>query len=95
VKALDVCPPTQGLGNLLPVFAPVDSDSLGELLVLNLGPMPLDFDVVALMVLGRLILGWPSLVKMRIEHLMPDELLLSFAVSQIIQVVGHFQFLIF
>ena len=96
VEALHICSTAKSFCDLLPIFPSVDSDSLGQFLVFNLGPVPLDLDVVTLsMVLSGLVLGWPSLVEMGVQHLMPDQLLLSFTVSQIIQIVGPFHFLNF
>jgi hypothetical protein len=96
VEALHICSTAKSFCNLLPVFTSVDSDSFGQFLVFNLSPVTLDLDVVSFsMVLGSLVLGWPSLVEMRVQHLMPDKFLLSFAVSQIIQIVRTFNFLNF
>lgn len=96
VETLHVSPTAQSFCDLLPVLTSVDPDSLGQFFVLYLGPMALDLDMVTLsMVLGGLVLSWPSLVQVGIQHLVPDEFLLSLAVSQIIQVVGPFHFLNF
>ena len=96
MKALDVSSSAESFGNLFPVFASVNSYSLSKFLILNLGPMTLDLDMISLgMVLSSLVFSWPSLVKMGVKHLMSDEFLLSLAVSQIIQIIGHFHFLIF
>lgn len=93
VKALHIGPPGESLGNLFPVFPPVHLDSLGQFLIFNLCPVPLDLDMVALsMVLGSLVLGWPPLVEMGVKHLVSDQLLLSFPISQIIQIVLCFNF---
>ena len=73
MKALDISPSAESFGNLFPIFASVNSYSFSKFLILNLGPVTLDLDMISLsMVLGSLVLGWPSLVEMRIQHLMPD-----------------------
>jgi len=96
MEALHICSTAKGFRDLLPVFPSVDSDSLGQFLVFDLSPVPLYLDVVTLsMVLGSLVLSWPSFVEMGVQHLVPDQLLLSFAVSQIIQIVRAFDFLNF
>jgi hypothetical protein len=54
--------------------------------------MTLHFCIGSIMVLGRLVLRWASLVQMGVQHLVPDQLLLSLSVGQIIQIVGYFKF---
>jgi hypothetical protein len=90
VEALDICPAAEGFGNLLPVLSSIDSDRLSEFFVLSLSPVSLNFHVGSIMVLSCLVLGWPSLVQVWIQHLMANQFLLSLTVSQIIQIVGHF-----
>jgi hypothetical protein len=96
VEALHICSTAKGFCDLLPVFPSVDFDCLSQFFIFYLSPVPLDLDMVTLsMVLGCLVLSWPSLVKMGVQHLVSDKLLLSFAVSQIIQIVRPFDFLNF
>lgn len=96
METLHISSTAKSFGDLLPVFPSIDSDSLGQFLVFNLSPVPLDFDMVTLsMVLGSLVLSWPSFVQMGVQHLVSDQFLLSFAVSQIIQTMRTFDFLIF
>lgn len=87
MQALHIGPPLQRLSNLLPVLAAIDPDSLLELLVLLLGPVPLDFAAQAVDVLGLLVLGWPSLVELRVLLLVADQVSLGFAVAQVIYVL--------
>ena len=91
MEALHICSTAKGFCDLLPVFPSVDFDCLSQFFIFYLSPVPLDLD----MVLGCLVLSWPSLVKMGVQHLVSDKLLLSFAVSQIIQIVRAFDFLNF
>jgi hypothetical protein len=86
VEALDIGSSGECFGDLFPVLSSINPDSLSQLLVLGLGPMPLDLGIVTVMVLCGLILGWASLVKVWVEHLVPNQLLLSLSVGQIIQV---------
>ena len=42
--------------------------------------------------LSCLILGWTPLIKVRVQHLMSDQLLLRLPVSQVAQVLRSFAF---
>ena len=92
MEALDICSSTQSFCNLFPVLPPIYTDSFCKFLVLRLRPVSFHLDVVALMVLGSLVLSRPTLVEMGVQHLVPNQLLLSLTVSQIIQIARDFRF---
>ena len=81
MEALNISSAIQGLGNLLPIFPAIDPDSLSKLLILDFGPMALNFGIWPFRILGSLILSWTTFVKMRIWHLVLNQLLLCLNVA--------------
>ena len=74
MEALNIGPAIQGFRNLFPILPAIYSDGLSELLVFDLGPMPLDFGIWSFRILCPLIFGGTTFVEMRVRHLVLDEL---------------------
>ena len=90
VQALHISPTVNGLSNLLPVLSLVDLDSFSELLVFNLGPMSLDFGICTqASSVWLLVLRWPTLIQMRVLHLMSDQVLLGLSKWNVAQCLRH------
>ena len=84
VEALDVSSSGECLCDLLPIFAAIYSYRLCQFLVLLLSPMAFDLHIgISFMYLSCLVLRGPSLIKMRIKHLVTNELLLSLTIGEI------------
>lgn len=91
VEALDVSSSGERLRDLFPIFAAIYSYRLCQFLVLLLCPMAFYLHIrISFMYLSCLVLRWPSLVKMRIKHLVTNKLLLSLAISEITKVLWNF-----
>ena len=86
MQALNVCSAFKSLSYLFPVLAVILLYSLCQLLVFVLGPVAFDF-AICLSVLSLLVLGWPPLIQIRIHHLMSNQILLSFTILEVINVL--------
>lgn len=84
VQALDVSSTVEGLRDLLPVLASIDPHCLSEFLVLDFGPMPLNFGVGPFRILRPLVLGGSTFVKVRVRHLVLNQLPLGLDVIDIV-----------
>ena len=81
MQALDVGPTFKTLSDLLPVFPSLLTDSLSEQAVLISRPVALGLAALQQHVLrGLLILRRPSLVEVRVQHLVPDQVPLRLVV---------------
>lgn len=90
VEALNVSSSSECLRDLLPIFAAIYSYRLCQFLVLLLSPMAFDLHIrMSFMYLSCLVLRGPSLVKMRIKHLVTNKLLLSLTISEITKVLWN------
>ena len=82
VQALDVRTALKALGDLLPIFTGVLSDGLSQKLVLLGRPVALCLMLARIKHIYALflVLGWATLVQMRVQHLVPDQILLCLIV---------------
>lgn len=87
VQALHVRPSMQRLGDLLPVLAAIEPNGLGQFLVFFLSPVAFNFRPNAIGVLRLLVLGRASLVQVRILSLMSNQICLSLAVTQVVDIL--------
>ena len=81
METLNISSSIQGFRNLLPIFPAIDPDSLSKFLILDFSPMSLNFGIRPFRILCSLILSWTTFVKMRIWHLVLNQLLLCLNVA--------------